>query len=96
MCQRHKNPCNFKAICYQWFLAISAGCMCRDPAVFRKFTFNRSAQEGETFPAVRKNHPIALSSNIDLGGLIIVPGMPTADHPKDLQRPRRLAATRGY
>jgi len=57
--------------------------MRRDPAVFRKFTFNRSAQEGVTFPAVRKKHPIALSSNIDLRGLKIVPGMPTADHPKD-------------
>jgi len=68
----------------------------RGLTVFRKFTFNRSAQEGETFPAVRKNHPIALSSNIDLKGLIIVPGMPTADQPKDLQRPRRIAAKSGY
>jgi len=84
MCPRHKNPCNFKAICYQWFLAISAKYMRRGLAAFRKFTFNRSAQEGVTFPAVRKKHPIALSSNIDLRGLKIVPGMPTADHPKDL------------
>jgi len=47
--------------------------MRRGLAFFWKFTFNRSAQEGETFPAVRKNHPIALSANIDLRGLIIMP-----------------------
>jgi len=57
--------------------------MRRGLAVFRKSTFNRSAQGEKHFRPCEKKHPIALSAKIDLRGLIIVPGIPTADHPKE-------------